>query len=147
MLRKYGGILKLISFTLISTSAFDLRQACAETNNVEPPVALTGSGTIVFRHRSHFLCNQTVLAPFDSIHKNIPTSNDHILMDWEYGRTISNAHETAGVGTSSCDLNGNFQFTMVTPGNYALFVHFHWLRGKWASGGCLVREVKIENES
>ena len=109
-------------------------------------VTVTGGGKIVFRHRSNFLCNLAVLVPASrTIVKSIPTSGTSILMDWQYDDAISSIRKMPGAVETTCDIDGAFQFSKVHSGNFTLLAHFHWLRGKWASGGWLAQEVTIQD--
>jgi len=105
---------------------------------------ITGSGKILFRHRSTFLCNQAVLVPDSGANaKSIPLSGTHILMDWQYDSAISSIRKAPGAVETECELDGAFQFSKIHAGKFSLLAHFHWLNGKWVSGGWLAREVTI----
>ena len=105
---------------------------------------IAGSGKIVFRHRSTFLCNLAVLVPASRISvKSLPTRGTGILMDWQYEDVISSIRKMPGVVETTCDINGAFQFSKISSGNFTLLAHFHWLRGKWSSGGWLSQDVEV----
>ena len=116
----------------------------AQDNASALNATITGSGTVVFRHRSNFLCNLAVLVPAGRTDvKSIPTSGTSILMDWQYNDAISSIRKMPGAVEAACDLDGAFQFSKIRSGNFILLAHFHWLRGKWSSGGWLSQEVAV----
>ena len=122
-----------------------LESADAQDNTGSLNAVITGSGKIVFRHRSNYLCNQAVLVPADGTPiNNIPIASTSILMDWQYDEAISKVRKRSGVVEASCNLDGAFNFSNVRSGSFILFAHFHWLRGKWSSGGWLAQEIAVQ---
>lgn len=122
-----------------------LESANAQDDPGSLNAVITGSGTIIFRHRANYLCNRAILVPVArTTINNIATSGNRILMDWQYDEAISKIRKTSGAVETSCNLEGAFEFSNVRSGNYNLFAHFHWLRGKWASGGWLAQEIVVQ---
>lgn len=135
---------KLIYFLVAIGLALILSPLKAQEEQGALDATLTGSGKILFRHRSIFRCNQAVLVPDSGTNvKGIPLSGTHILMDWQYDSAISSIRKMPGAVETECDLDGAFQFSKIHAGNFSLLAHFHWLNGKWVSGGWLAREVTI----
>ena len=146
MQRSLNSRLRGLIYFLASSGLVLMMAPASAQDSKGPSIAtVTGSGTIMFRHLYNFRCHKAVLVPANGTNlKGIPTSGTSVLMDWQYDDAISAIRKTPGAVEVTCNIDGAFTFPNINPGNFTLLVHFHWLRGKWSSGGWLAQELAVQ---
>lgn len=86
-------------------------------------------------------CEEIFLVPIVD-NDGAADATQKLQMDWVFYHHLRELR-AAAVTATHCRADGSFEFHNIAASKMVVVAHFSWLRGKWSTGGSLIRRINV----